>query len=69
MDRWLFALFMVTLSIYTAFGMGDEYHQPSSLQAQEGKAVYAPINPAVNVMDEQKIQQNDQNVTGQGKAK
>ena len=69
MNRWLFIVFMITLSIYTAFGMGNEYHEPSSPKAQEGKAVYVPINPSVNFTDEEKIQQDDQNVTGHGKAK
>lgn len=69
MNRLLFALFMITLGSYTAFGIGDEYHEPSSPKAQEGKVIYVPINPAVNVLDEQKIQKDDQNVTGHGKAK
>jgi hypothetical protein len=69
MNRWLFIVFMITLSIYTAFGMGSESHEPSSPQAQEGKAVYVPINPVVSILDEQKIQKDDQNITGHGKAK
>lgn len=69
MNRWLFALFMITLSMYAAFGREDEDHEPSSPKAQEGKTVYVPINPSVNFTDEEKIQKDDQNVTGHGQAK
>lgn len=69
MNRLLFALFIITLCVYTAFGMGSEDNKPSSPQAQEGKVVYVPINPAVNLYEEYSIQKFDQNSTGHGKAK
>ena len=69
MNRLLFARLMIILSIYTAFGMGNEYHKPSSLQGQEGKVLYVPINPNVNFEDEQKIQKYDQNITKHGQVK
>lgn len=69
MNRLLFRLFMMTLSVYTAFGMGNEDNKPSSPQAQEGQSVYIPINPAVNLYEEYSIQKSDQNTTGHGKAK
>jgi hypothetical protein len=49
--------------------MGDEHYEPSSHKAQEGKSVYAPINPNVNFEDEQKIQKDDQNITKHGHVK
>jgi len=60
---------MIISGTYAAFGMGYESSGPSSPQAREGKTVYVPINPAVNVLDEQKIQEDDQNMTSQAKAK
>lgn len=69
MYRLFFALLMMTLGGLTAFGMGDEIHEPSSLRAQEGKIVYIPIPPAMSLLNESKIQQDDQNNTGHGKAK
>lgn len=69
MNRLLFALLMIALSTYTAFGIGAEHHEPSSPKAQEGKGGYVPITSGVNFEDEQKIQKDDQNVTGQAKAK
>lgn len=67
---WLFfALFMMTSTVLTALAIGDEYHEPSSVKAQEGKVIYVPIFPAVNFMDESKIQLEDQNSTSHGKAK
>ena len=69
MNRLLFTLFMMTLSVYAAFGMGSEDNKPSSPQAQEGKSVYVPINSAINLYEEYSIQKSDQNSTGHGKAK
>lgn len=69
MYRLFFILLMMTSAVFTALAMGDEIHEPTSVRAQEGKVVYVPISPAVNFMDELKIQQEDQNSTGHGKAK
>ncbi|MDP3301568.1 MAG: hypothetical protein Q8S36_06320 [Sulfuricurvum sp.] len=69
MYRLFFTLLMMTLGVLTVFGMGDEVDKPSSIKAEEGKTVYISISPAVNFMDESKIQQEDQNSTGHGKAK
>lgn len=69
MNRLLLTLFMMTLSVYAAFGMESEDNKPSSPQAQEGKAVYAPINPAIDLYEEYSIQKSDQNSTGHGQAK
>ena len=69
MYRLFFALLMTTLAVLTAFGMDDRYDEPSSPKVQEGKVLYTPIFPAVNFMDESKIQQKDQNSTGHGRAK
>jgi hypothetical protein len=69
MNRLLFLLFMITLSMHNAFSMEDENYEPSSQQAPEGKEVYISINPQVNIMDEQKNQLDDQNITGHGQAK
>lgn len=55
--------------MYNAFSMEEKAHEPSSPQAQVGKEVYISINPQVNIMDEQKIQLDDQNITGHGQAK
>ena len=69
MYRLIFVLFIMTLGVFTAFAIEDEAHEPSSAKAQEGKVVYIPISPAVNLNDESKIQQEDHNITGHGKAK
>jgi hypothetical protein len=55
--------------MHNAFSMEDENYEPSSQQAPEGKEVYISINPQVNIMDEQKNQLDDQNITGHGQAK
>lgn len=68
MYRLFFALLLISAGGLTAFGVEDEI-DPSSAKAQEGKGVYVPISPPVNFMDESKIQQEDQNSTGHGKAK
>ncbi|MDP2076692.1 MAG: hypothetical protein Q8J85_01505 [Sulfuricurvum sp.] len=69
MYRLFFALLMMTSTVLAALAMGDESHEPSSIKAEEGKIVYIPISPAVNFTDESKIQQEDQNSTGHGKAR
>lgn len=69
MNQLLFALSMISLGVLSAFGMGEEVHEPTSVRAQEGKVVYAPINSAVNLYEEYSIQKSDQNSTGHGKAK
>lgn len=69
MYRLFFTLFLMTLGVFTAFATGDEVHEPSSLKAQDGKVVYIPISPTVNLIDESKIQQEDQNTTGLGQAR
>lgn len=69
MYRLVFALLMMTLGVFSAFAIGDEVHEPSSEKVQEGKVVYIPISPAVNLMDESSIQKEDHNITGHGKAK
>lgn len=69
MYRLFVTLLIMTLGVFTAFAIDDEVHEPSSLKAQEGKVVYIPISPTVNLMDESKIQQEDHNITGHGKAK
>lgn len=69
MYRLFFALLMMIFAVLTAYGEGDEHYEPSSVKGQEGKVVYVPISPAVNFMDESKIQEDDQNSTGHGKAR
>lgn len=69
MYRLFFTLLIMTLGVFTAFATGDEVHEPSSVKAQDGKVVYIPISSTVNLMDESKIQQEDHNITGHGKAK
>lgn len=69
MYRLFFALLMISVGVLTAFGMGDEVHEPSSIRAQEGKVVYVQIPPAMSLLNESRIQQDDQNSTGHGKAK
>lgn len=69
MSRLFFAFFIMSLAILTLFGMNEEVNEPSSPTAQEGKTVYLPISPAVNVINESNIQQADHNSTGHGKAR
>lgn len=69
MYRLFFTLLLMTLGVFTAFATGNEVHEPSSVKAQEGKEAYTPISKAVNFLDESKIQQEDHNITGHGKAK
>lgn len=69
MNRLLFTLLMIIVTMYTAFGVGIEDNQPASPQAQEGKVLYSPINTNVNFKDEQKIQKDDQNITKHGQVK
>ena len=69
MYRLVFTLLVISLGALSTFGMGDEVHKPTSPQAQEGKVAYVPIAEAVSIVDESKIQKEDQNSTGHGKAK
>ena len=69
MYRLFFTLLMISLGALSAFGMGDEVNEPSSVKAQEGKVIYTPISASVNFLDESKIQQEDQNTTGLGQAR
>lgn len=62
----LFFIFLILVDSYAAIAIADD---PSSVNAQEGKAVYTPIAPAVSVMNESNIQKEDQNSTGHGQAK
>lgn len=68
MYRLIFVLLM-SLGVLSAFGMGDEVNEPSSVKAQEGKVAYTPISASVNFLDESRIQQDDQNTTGLGQAR
>lgn len=69
MYRLAFALLMIALGVLNAFGIGDEVHEPSSVNAQEGKEAYIPIRDVVSIIDESNRQKEDQNSTGHGKAK
>lgn len=69
MYRLFFALFVMASVVIPAIAMGDEHHEPLSIEAEEGKTVYISISPSVNFIDESKIQQEDQNITKHGQAK
>lgn len=42
---------------------------PASLDAHDGKVIYAPIPKPINLYEEKNIQKEDHNNTGHGKAK
>jgi hypothetical protein len=69
MDRLFFALLIMNVGALTVLAMGDEVQEPTSVRALEGKTLYVPISPAVNSIDESKIQKDDQNITKHGQAK
>lgn len=65
MNRILILFFMGMIS-----GSSEEIKiSPASPNASEGKSVYSPPAPAVDVVEEGCVQKEDQNTTGYGNAK
>lgn len=60
---------ITVLGVLGAYAAGDGDREPSAVNVQEGKVVYAPVPFAVNMRDEVKIQRDDQNSTRHGQAK
>ncbi|MDP2851645.1 MAG: hypothetical protein Q8O20_11290 [Sulfuricurvum sp.] len=65
MSRILILFFIGMMSV-----SGEEIKiSPSSPNATEGKSVYSPPAPSVDVVEEGCVQKEDQNATGYGGAK
>lgn len=60
---------ITVLGVFGAYAAADGDREPSSVNVQEGKVVYASVPFAVNMRDEVKIQRDDQNSTRHGQAK
>lgn len=64
MSRLLLFIFVC----FATLGFADTLVPPSSTNASEGKSVYIPPEPPVDVVEEGYVQKEDQNSTGHGSA-
>lgn len=62
MNRVAFLLVVFIVSLNAEEGIKS----PVSVHTTEGKSVYIPVNPPVNLFEESSIQEYDQNVTRHG---
>lgn len=65
MNRSAFLLIV----IMTSLGAEEGMKSPVSVHTTEGKSVYIPIQPPIDVREEIRIQERDQNVTRNGRQK
>lgn len=65
MNRSAFLLIV----IMTSLGADEGMKSPVSVHVREGKSVYIPIQPPIDVRAEIRIQESDQNVTRNGRQK
>ncbi len=62
-------ILVLVLVFYTLLVAQETLQPPQSTYASEGKSVYVPPAPAVDVVEEGCVQKEDQNVSGYGNAK
>jgi len=62
-------IIVFVLIFYTVLVAQEIVKAPESPNAVEGKTVYVPPAPSVDVVEEGCVQKEDQNVTGHGNAK
>jgi len=65
--KYIIGLIMLLIGVLLSANV--QVKSPISSDAQEGKSVYAPIRPWLNLQDEVQIQQDDQNATMRGVGK
>lgn len=62
MNRLAFLLVAIIISL----GADEGVKSPVSVHATEGKSVYVPVQPPIDIHEEIRIQERDQNVTRNG---
>jgi len=62
MNRSAFLLMVIIISMGAAEGVKS----PVYVHAAEGKSVYIPLRPPIDVREEMRLQERDQNVTRPG---
>jgi hypothetical protein len=62
MNRSAFLLMVLIISL----GADERVKSPVSLHAAEGKSVYTPVKLPINLSEEARIQERDQNATRHG---
>ena len=65
MNRLTFLLMVIIISL----GADEGVKSPVSVHAEEGKSVYIPVQPPIDIHEEMRIQERDQNVTRNGSQK
>jgi hypothetical protein len=55
--------------IIISLGADEGVKSPASVHAAEGKSVYVPVQPPIDIHEEMRIQERDQNVTRNGSQK
>lgn len=63
MNRAAYLLIMVFI---ISLGAEEGVKSPASVDTSEGKSVYVPVNPPINLSEEARIQAEDQNATRHG---
>jgi homoserine acetyltransferase len=57
------------MAIIISLGADEGVKSPVSIHTAEGKSVYTPVQPPVDVREEIRIQERDQNATYHGSQK
>jgi hypothetical protein len=65
MNRSAFLLMAIIISLSADEGVKS----PVSVHATEGKSVYVPVQPPIDIHEEIRIQERDQNATRHGSQK
>ena len=60
------AAYLLTMVFIVSLGAEEGIKSPISVHVKEGKSVYAPVNPPINLSEEARIQERDQNATRHG---
>lgn len=57
---------LLTMAFIVALGADEGVKSPVSAHAKEGKSVYVPVSPPINLFEEAHLQERDQNGTRHG---
>ncbi|MCK9371580.1 MAG: hypothetical protein M0P91_00125 [Sulfuricurvum sp.] len=61
-----YAAYLLTMVFILSPGAAEGVTSPISVDVKEGKSVYAPVNPPINLFEEARLQEHDQNATRRG---
>jgi hypothetical protein len=60
------ATYLLTMVFIVSLGAEEGVKSPMSVDVKEGKSVYAPVKPPIDLSEEARIQERDQNATRHG---